>query len=1006
MCPLSVLTPCPFSAILTILTPDWGGFIEMWTYRTMESSMVIGSRLHRMKPLICVLILGGEDVAALLRLLGDIEKNGQGLRLTVIVVNNHHIGYTPVQKKLREHGWLYYQTPEKFSGDKAFWWTCEIANSQIAHSYIHLTSDIHLHPDIFTIASATWTLLSIPDRSVLVLTGSGHRPLDEISDLPESVWPSKVLGGCFMMGRPGIECLAKGATGKTAYHAMYTQGFRFYQVGRSLVGPHFEPKPPPRPKPKPLLKEKIPEEEPASKPIAQKEVRFTPKGGKKAAFFVATHYRPELLRFCLRRLVTQQVPDGWQIEILVCGMADDPGRNTVREFPGVRFIESKGSSVTYKLNILLEQTDARLVMLADDDDLQPLGRAAAAIAAHENGHNWSGTGTIRFYDIDHDRVMKWSGNASRGMVGTSLSYDTVILRQVNGWPERKKGKDGPLARKIQTLPTANFADLTPQLEGTVCLQHKANLWKRPILERGAITTKGGFHISGEGTLLRSSVAEVGGILGMTSAIIHIIITTHNRPRDALRLLRDIDTGRGAHDIRVFVYDDASTADYEPVRAFLESRGWHYRREGQNQGKQGYYKIVTRTLQDAKHSGAAYYYFLQDDIRLCHRFFARTMDIWQGISDEMKGALYLLKDTTWPNARWTKQKPVHKGSVELTGWVDCAAFMFQEQLLDALRCRIVRPSDAWFANPKLSSGVGRFITRSLQRRKFTMYRATQSMVVHVQTPSLMNPSARDKTRMYTVDYIDGDDRARRFETYDAITASVASIPSRTHCLEQVVAQILPQVDYLNVYLNGYERVPDFLDHPRIQVAQSQKTDFGDRGDAGKFYWTSEVDGYHFTIDDDIFYPANYVDLLIQCIERHQRKAVVGVHGATLTPPIKDYYRSRRIHHFTQKLPQDTPVHVLGTGTVAYHTSTIRVDRLEFRHPNMADIWFALSGQHQQVPFICMTRDNKWLTSLPDTDTESIYMHSRRGHDSKQNTMTMQTRIVKSHHTWRLHQVGQT
>ena len=68
----------------------------------------------------------------------------------------------------------------------------------------------------------------------------------------------------------------------------------------------------------------------------------------------------------------------------------------------------------------------------------------------------------------------------------------------------------------------------------------------------------------------------------------------------------------------------------------------------------------------------------------------------------------------------------------------------------------------------------------------------------------------------------------------VTASVASFAAREDSLKQAVASILPQIDRLNVYLNDYDAIPEFLRHPKITVASSQE--HGDRRDNGKFFFT--------------------------------------------------------------------------------------------------------------------------------------------------------------------------
>ena len=255
----------------------------------------------------------------------------------------------------------------------------------------------------------------------------------------------------------------------------------------------------------------------------------------------------------------------------------------------------------------------------------------------------------------------------------------------------------------------------------------------------------------------------------------------------------------------------------------------------------------------------------------------------------------------------------------------------------------------------------------------------------------------------------------------VTASLASIPGRRAALQKVVAALLPQVDALNVYLNaspaveGADLDPAFLRHPKITVERSQDTAYGDQGDAGKFYWANDVLGFHFVVDDDLTYPPNYVQTLIDGIERHGRKAVVGLHGVILQAPFKTYCRrgSRQVLHYLDQVVQDTPTHILGTGVLAYHTDTIRVLREDFKEPNMADIWLGLLGQKQNVPFICLAHSENWMGYLEGTAPGSLYREaaaldrkSAALEASCQGPEDHQTRAVKSCGTWRTHPLDAT
>lgn len=480
-----------------------------------------------------------------------------------------------------------------------------------------------------------------------------------------------------------------------------------------------------------------------------------PNALRKAAFLIPTHHRPEILPHVLELIRSQRVPEGWTFDVLVGGEPSDPAKGLVDSLADVTFHVIDSPLVTTKLNRLAELTDAELILMADDDDLQPVNRLEEAIKAYEKGMDWSGVGRHFFCDLATGKIARWDGRGSRGLVGTSISVRRDLFLAVQGYPNVAKDKDGHLSTRLQARG-AVFGDLSQELT-LVCLSHGSNIHKRPFPDLHQTTKRGWFEVTGMGSW---TVAEV--------------------PPEAKAIL-----------------------------------------------------------------------------------------------------------------------------------------------------------------------------------------------------------------------------AHLVENRDLVTASLASIPSREPLLRDTVASLLPQVDKLNVYLNGYAQTPSFLDHPKIEVARSQ--DHGDRGDAGKFFWSDQIQGYVLTCDDDILYPPDYVSQLVEGIERHNRKAVVSFHGATLKGVVQDYYTCRVQHHCRMGQKEDIGVHILGTGVMGYHSSTLEVKPEFFEIPNMADIWMGYQGQVQKIPFKCLRRRAGWIQSMKAPHT--IYDSSRRQDGSARDTAQKQTEVVQRWRKWRIHETRQ-
>ena len=92
----------------------------------------------------------------------------------------------------------------------------------------------------------------------------------------------------------------------------------------------------------------------------------------------------------------------------------------------------------------------------------------------------------------------------------------------------------------------------------------------------------------------------------------------------------------------------------------------------------------------------------------------------------------------------------------------------------------------------------------------------------------------------------------------IVASLATFPPRRASLAGVVAQILPQVDRLNIVFNQYETVPEqYRSNPVIHAVIPHE----DTKDVGKFYVDESAADYVLFLDDDIDYPHDYVALTV-------------------------------------------------------------------------------------------------------------------------------------------------
>ena len=466
----------------------------------------------------------------------------------------------------------------------------------------------------------------------------------------------------------------------------------------------------------------------------------------------------------------------------------------------------------------------------------------------------------------------------------------------------------------------------------------------------------------------------------------LVITTYNRPDSLRDLLNELIADAQKLTVHCRVYNDCSNVAYNRMPQGSVNFQIETINVQPHHGKHHYWKLIDRIFKDVKATRSRYYIQLPDDVHIRPGFFEQMIANYRAIEDPRKIALNLYTDgSRIGHACWTKTIPtIHrfgKLNVFRTGWMDMICLM-ERRFFEELDFTINPISlDRWKRNPRLSSGVGMQISQRL--RRFSMYQVRECWLRNAQGVSLMNPDRPAREDLSIIQL-------------DPIICGVASIPERSGVLKEAVESVLPFVDELHVYLNQYRNVPLFLKHPKIFVYRSQVS--GDLGDAGKFYAVRQESAFYLAIDDDIFYPSDYVWRMVNQIRENQAagyKLAVGIHGKIMHEQVQHFYHDhRRVFHATAKLDQRQPVHILGTGTVAFHTADLPISIDDFRGPpNMADIYFAIACQKHNVGCVVLPRPNNYLTALKTPTGKTIWA---RYHRQDQQ----QTELYNSWNEWRI------
>lgn len=160
--------------------------------------------------------------------------------------------------------------------------------------------------------------------------------------------------------------------------------------------------------------------------------------------------------------------------------------------------------------------------------------------------------------------------------------------------------------------------------------------------------------------------------------------------------------------------------------------------------------------------------------------------------------------------------------------------------------------------------------------------------------------------------------------------------------------------------------------------------GNGGDAEKFRAVDGWDGIVCTVDDDLLYPPDYVERLVDGLERHPGR-LVSFHGGTTRGWNGAHSAASRtkIRCLGELARDDRGVNVVGTGTLAYDARRTPIWRAVFRSANMADVHLATHARALGLPMAVLAHEAGWLTDICPPGP-NIYGSNRAGDGSALDT----------------------
>jgi hypothetical protein len=186
----------------------------------------------------------------------------------------------------------------------------------------------------------------------------------------------------------------------------------------------------------------------------------------------------------------------------------------------------------------------------------------------------------------------------------------------------------------------------------------------------------------------------------------------------------------------------------------------------------------------------------------------------------------------------------------------------------------------------------------------------------------------------------------------IIVGIATHKGREESLNKTIDSLLKYVDDIRVYDNEKEPY--------------------NATDNGKFrfleYYQKPI--YALTCDDDIIYPPDYVDTLLEGVEKHG--TICTFHGRKLRGKNLSYYKGHRAFGFNRNCPFTMEIDVTGTGVSAWRTDQFNpTDLWKAEDKLMSDIVFSLEAAKQGIGITHLGHAGNWLIQQPIPIEKTIY-----------------------------------
>lgn len=196
----------------------------------------------------------------------------------------------------------------------------------------------------------------------------------------------------------------------------------------------------------------------------------------------------------------------------------------------------------------------------------------------------------------------------------------------------------------------------------------------------------------------------------------------------------------------------------------------------------------------------------------------------------------------------------------------------------------------------------------------------------------------------------------------ITANLATIEARKYTLQGVIDSLKDQVTTVRVYGNDYM--------PEVEGDNVEVYTGPDYTDNAKFFWLPISKGLYLSCDDDIIYPPDYVQKILEARKKYPNTWLT-FHGRKLKGLGLNYYTEHISYQCLKEVEGDYQIDVAGTGVSAFDTELIKFDPLTWKQFRMSDLMASLELAKANIRIICLGHKAGWIKNAESHSRESIY-----------------------------------